>query len=68
VVAIYSGVRGYLDEIPAAEVVRFEAALLDDIRANGSDILDAIRTDKDISEDTEKKLAAFLDRFSKAFS
>ena len=68
VVAIYSGVRGYLDEIPAAEVVRFEAALLDDIRANGSDILDAVRTDKDISEDTEKKLAAFLDRFSKAFS
>jgi F-type H+-transporting ATPase subunit alpha len=68
VVAIYSGVRGYLDEIPAAEVVRFEAALLDDIRANGSDILDAIRTDKDISESTEKKLTAFLDRFSKAFS
>jgi hypothetical protein len=32
------------------------------------DILDAIRTDKDILEETEKKLTAFLDRFSKAFS
>ena len=68
VVAIFAGVRGYLDKIPAAEVVRFEAAFMDDIRANGSDILDTIRTEKDISEETEKKLTAFLDRFSKVFS
>jgi F-type H+-transporting ATPase subunit alpha len=68
VVVIFAGVRGYLDKIPAAEVVRFEASLADDIRANGMDILDAIRTDKDILEETEKKLTAFLDRFSKAFS
>ena len=57
-----------MDKIPAGEVVRFEAAFMDDIRANGSDILDAIRSDKDISEETESKLKAFLDRFSKAFS
>jgi F-type H+-transporting ATPase subunit alpha len=68
VVAIYAGVRGYLDKIPAGDVVRFEAALMDDIRANGSDILNTIRTEKDVSEETDKKLAAFLDRFSKAFS
>jgi F-type H+-transporting ATPase subunit alpha len=68
VVAIFAGVRGYLDKIPAAEVVRFESAFMDDIRANGSDILDTIRTEKDISEETEKKLTAFLDRFSKVFS
>jgi F-type H+-transporting ATPase subunit alpha len=68
VVAIFAGVRGYLDKIPAAEVVRFEAAFMDDVRANGGDILDAVRTEKDISEETEKKLTAFLDRFSKAFS
>jgi F-type H+-transporting ATPase subunit alpha len=68
VVAIFAGVRGYLDKIPAGEVVRFEAAFMDDIRASGSDILDAIRSDRDISEETDKNLAAFLDRFTKAFS
>ena len=68
VVVIFAGVRGYLDKIAAAQVGRFEASFLDDIRANGIDILDAIRTEKDISEDTNKKLTAFLDRFSKAFS
>jgi F-type H+-transporting ATPase subunit alpha len=68
VVAIYAGVRGYLDKIPVSEVNRFEASLLNNIRANGADILETIRTDKDLSEETDKKLAAFLDRFAKSFS
>jgi len=68
VVVIFAGVRGYLDKIAADEVGRFEAELLDAIRATGADILTAIRTEKDISADTDKALAAFLDRFSKAFS
>ena len=55
VVAIFSGVRGYLDNIPSGDVVRFEAALLEDVRANGSEILDTIRTEKEISEDTDKE-------------
>ncbi len=68
VVAIFSGVRGYLDKIAIEDVTRFEAGLLDDIRANGADILDTIRTEKDISEDTEEKLKAFLDSYTKTFS
>ncbi|MEO5336150.1 MAG: F0F1 ATP synthase subunit alpha [Magnetospirillum sp. WYHS-4] len=68
VVAIFAGVKGYLDNVPAQDVTRFEAAFLDDIRANGADILKAIREEKDISADTEAKLKAFLDTFTKAFS
>ncbi|HSO42235.1 MAG TPA: F0F1 ATP synthase subunit alpha [Rhodospirillales bacterium] len=68
VVAIFSGVRGYLDKIPVSEVGRFEGSLLGNIRANGSDILETIRTEKDLSEETDKKLTAFLDRFAKSFS
>ncbi len=68
VVAIFCGVRGYLDKIPVSDVGRFEASLLGNIRANGTDILDAIRTEKDLTEDTDKKLTAFLDRFAKSFS
>ncbi len=68
VISIYAGVNGYLDKIPAQSVGRFEQSLLDDIRANGADILETIRLEKDISDETNKKLRAFLDRFSKAFS
>lgn len=68
VISIYAGVNGYLDKIPAEIVGRFEQSLLDDIRANGADILETIRLEKDISDETDKKLRAFLDRFTKAFS
>jgi F-type H+/Na+-transporting ATPase subunit alpha len=68
VVVIFAGVRGYLDKIPVDDVGRFEAAFLDEIRANGGDILESIRVEKDLSPETEKKLTAFFDRFSKTFS
>ena len=68
VVVIFAGVRGYLDKIPVDDIGRFEASFLDEIRASGGDILEAIRTEKDISPETEKKLIAFFDRFAKTFS
>ena len=68
VVTIFAGVRGYLDKVAIEDVTRFEAGLLEDIRANGGEILDAIRTEKDISEDTEEKLKVFLDSYTKTFS
>jgi F-type H+-transporting ATPase subunit alpha len=67
VVAIFAGVKGYLDAIPTNRVVDYEKALMGAIRGKGQDILAAIRTDKEIKPETETKLKAFLDDFSKAF-
>ncbi|MDG4576931.1 MAG: F0F1 ATP synthase subunit alpha [Defluviicoccus sp.] len=68
VVSIYAGTRGYLDGIAADDVNRFEAALLESMRANAADVLDAIRAAKDLTPEIEDKLKAFLDRFAKSFS
>ena len=68
VAVIYAGTRGYIDQVPIDDVVRYEAAMLDSMRANGADILDAIRTQKDLTPEIEEKLKAFLDRFGKSFS
>ncbi|MBK8175462.1 MAG: F0F1 ATP synthase subunit alpha [Rhodospirillales bacterium] len=68
VVAIFAGTRGYLDTVPIEDVNRFEAAMLDSIRANGADILEAIRTQKDLTPEIEGNLKSFLDRFGKSFS
>ncbi|HOT82985.1 MAG TPA: F0F1 ATP synthase subunit alpha, partial [Candidatus Defluviicoccus seviourii] len=68
VVSIYAGTRGYLDGIAADDVNRFEAALLESMRANAADVLDAIRAAKDLTPEIEEKLKAFLDRFAKSFS
>ena len=68
VVVIFAGVKGYLDGVEVSDVLRFEAALLDTVRSSGTDILDAIRTEKELSEDTEAKLTKLLDDFVKKFS
>jgi F-type H+/Na+-transporting ATPase subunit alpha len=68
VVAIFSGVRGYLDRIAVADVQRFQADLLRAVRAKHGDILNAIRSEKQLSAETETKLKAALDDFAKAFA
>jgi F-type H+/Na+-transporting ATPase subunit alpha len=68
VVALFAGVRGFLDKVEVVDVTRFEAQLLIEVREKESDLLDAIRQEKDLSEDTEKKLTAFLDAFAQSFT
>jgi F-type H+/Na+-transporting ATPase subunit alpha len=67
VVSIFAGVRGYLDKVRVEDVNRFEARLLDEVRSKGANILDAIRTEKQLSKETEEKLKSFLDNFAKVF-
>jgi F-type H+-transporting ATPase subunit alpha len=68
VVSIFAGTRGYLDPVKTEDVTRFEAAMLSEVRAKGTDILKAIRDEKEISAATEGKLKSFLDQFAKTFT
>ena len=68
VVVIFAGVRGYLDSIEVEQIGRFEQEFLSEIRSSGGDILDAIRSKGEMSEDNEKKLASMLDDFTKKFA
>jgi F-type H+-transporting ATPase subunit alpha len=68
VVAIYAGVRGHLDAIDVNHVSRFEAELLADMRDKHADVLETIRDEGAISDDTEVKLKAILEGFVKTFA
>ncbi|MCO5733603.1 F0F1 ATP synthase subunit alpha [Rhizobium sp. SSA_523] len=65
---IFAGVNGYLDKLPVAQVGKFEQGLLNYLRTEGKDILDTIRTEKQLSDDTRAKLKSALDSFSKTFA
>ncbi|MCE3232062.1 MAG: synthase subunit alpha [Rickettsiaceae bacterium] len=67
VVVIYAGVKGYLDTVPEKQVVAFEKSLLGKIRSSHKDILDSVRNEQKLSEDTEKKLKKVLEDFVKTF-
>ncbi len=68
VVAIYAGVNGYLDPLNVSDVGRFEEELLRNVREKHADILESIRTEKEISDETGEKLKSAVDAFSKAFA
>jgi F-type H+-transporting ATPase subunit alpha len=68
VVAIFAGTRGYLDKLPVNKVGEFERRLLSEMKSRAPEILDGIRTDREIKKETETKLVAFLDDFAKTFA
>ena len=68
VVSIYAGTKGYLDPLPVGKVTEFERRMIADLRAREPGVLEAIRRDREMKPDVEKKLVEFLDGFARTFS
>jgi F-type H+-transporting ATPase subunit alpha len=68
VVIIYAGANGYLDDIPANSVTKFEAELYPFIEAKYPEILEGIRTKQKIDDEIENKLKTALEEFKNQFS
>ena len=68
VAVIFAGVKGYLDQIPTQKIGEFEQSLIQKLNAKDSNILESIRKDKSISDDTEKALKDTLDELVKNFA
>ena len=68
VVSIFAGVNGYLDGIPVESVTDFEEKFLAGMRARNADVLDAIRSEREISDATEEKLKGILDDFARNYA
>ena len=67
VVAIFAGINGYLDEIPVEQVPRFQDELREHMKTEGT-ILNAIREQKELSDELTEKLNAELKRFASRFN
>ena len=68
VVIIFAGANGYLDDVPAGIVTKFEAELYPFMEAKYSSIFDAIRESKKIDSETEADLKKALDDFKTSFA
>src|SRR5271165_718024 len=68
VVAIFAGTRGYLDTVAVSDVGRFEASMLRELHAARPELLEAIRSEQEISPAVEKELSDFLDGLVKTFA
>lgn len=68
VVVIYAGVNGFLDNLPVSDVGRFEEELLRAFRTTHAAVLETIRVEKQLSNDTEAKVRAATEAFAKNFA
>jgi F-type H+-transporting ATPase subunit alpha len=67
VAAIFAGNEGLLDAIPTDQVQRFQAELREHLRTEGS-IYATIRDDKVLSDETQERLRAEIERFANTFA
>jgi F-type H+-transporting ATPase subunit alpha len=67
VVAIFAGINGYLDDIPTAQVSRFQDELREYLRTQGS-VYDEIREQQDLSDDFQEKLTSEIEKFKSSFA
>jgi F-type H+-transporting ATPase subunit alpha len=68
VVEIFLGTQGHLDSVPAEDVSRFSAELLEHVKASHADILNGIKETKKLSEDAEANLVSVINEFKKGFA
>ena len=68
VVVIYAGVNGYLDALDVSQVSAFEQGLLEKVHGSHSEILDAVRAEKELSKTTEAALKKVVDEYAASFA
>ncbi|MGI6468611.1 MAG: F0F1 ATP synthase subunit alpha [Syntrophomonadaceae bacterium] len=68
VVSIYTGVNGYLDDLPKDRVLEFEADFLQFVHSNYNEILTTIRDTGQLDKATEEKLIKAINEFKSTFA
>ncbi|MBW1829205.1 MAG: F0F1 ATP synthase subunit alpha [Deltaproteobacteria bacterium] len=67
VAILFAGANGYLDEWPEDSMLDYENQMLEFLDSKHAGVLNAIKDDGDISDDTDKNLKAALDEFKGMF-
>ena len=65
VIAVFSGVRGFLDDVELPEIKNIEIKIYEEVKSSNPEIIDAINNTGKLDEEMEKKLIAIIEQFKK---
>ena len=68
VVSVWAGTTGQLDDVPVEDIRRFDAEFLAFIERSKPEVMDAIRTTTDLSDDSVSVLEAAIAEFKRQFT
>jgi F-type H+-transporting ATPase subunit alpha len=67
VAVLYTGAKGYLDDIETERIGQFESSLLKNLRSEYMDVLDSIKAKKVINDEIENRLVEAIETTRKLF-
>ena len=65
VIAVFSGVRGFLDDVELSDIKNFEKQIYEETKSSNPDIIDSINSSGKLEEEVDKKLTALIEQFKK---
>jgi F-type H+-transporting ATPase subunit alpha len=65
VISVFTGVKGHLDDVDLNKIKKFEKDILEKIRLNAPEILEAIQSSGTLEENIEKSLSQIIEEYKK---
>ena len=65
VIAVFSGVRGFLDDVELANIKNIEKQIYEKVKSSNPEIIDSINNTGKLDEEIEKKLTSVIEKFKK---
>ena len=65
VISVFTGVKGYLDDIDLSKIKKFEKDIIEKIKSEKSEIIDEIQSSGKLEEKIEKVLVQIIEQYKK---
>jgi len=65
VMAVFSGVRGFLDKVELSKIKNLEKQIYEEVKFLSPEIIDSINNTGKLDEEIEKKLTSIIEQFQK---
>jgi len=65
VIAVFSGVRGFLDKVELSKIKNLEKQIYEEVQSSSPEIIDSINNTGKLDEEIEKKLTSIIEQFQK---
>ena len=65
VIAVFSGVRGFLDKVELSKIKNIEKQVYEEVKSSNPEIIDSIDNTGQLDEEVEKKLTSIIEQFQK---
>ena len=66
VISVFTGVQGFLDDVELTKIKKFENDIIEKIKAEKPEIIEAIQSSGKLEENTEKLLIQAIEEYKKA--